>query len=197
MNAGHTTTVSTAQSWTMPRVLRHVLKVALGTAFVAVCAHIALPLPFSPVPLTLQTFAVLLIGLTYSPQIASQTMFLYLAEGLFRMPVFAPTGLYGAAHLIGPTGGYLLSFPTMAVLAAFLVRKLQLRLPRMAAALVACTAASLFNLAAGTLWLGLVLRSATPHLLWMGLLPFLPGEAVKAAAATGISGAWTSLRRKF
>jgi biotin transport system substrate-specific component len=82
-----------------------------GSLFVAACARIALPLGFTPVPLTLQPFAVLLLGLFLSPRLAAATLAAYLAEGAAGLPVFAPgaAGLAGLAHLAGPTGGYLIS----------------------------------------------------------------------------------------
>src|SRR5580692_3662208 len=99
--------------------------VVLGSAFVAVCAHVALPLPFTPVPLTLQPFAVLLLGLLLTPRLAAATLAAYLAEGALGLPVFAPgpLGAAGLAHLIGPTAGYLLAYPLAAPLISFLWRR--------------------------------------------------------------------------
>jgi biotin transport system substrate-specific component len=77
-------------------LLRRAGIVLAGSAFIAVCAHIALPLYFSPVPLTMQTFAVLALGLLLPPRLAADTMLAYLAEGAVGLPVFAPTpGLTG------------------------------------------------------------------------------------------------------
>src|SRR5580658_2645081 len=105
----HTATTHSVQTLpeTTHRIALHAGTVVLATAFLAVCAHVAIPLPFSPVPLTLQTFAVLLIALTFSPAMAGSTLALYLAEGLCGLPVFAPStlGLTGMAQLMGPTGG--------------------------------------------------------------------------------------------
>ena len=88
-----------------------------ASAFVALCAHISLPLPFTPVPLTLQNFAVLVVGVLLGPGAAFSAMMLYLAEGAIGLPVFSPTGLGGVAQLLGPTGGYLLSYPLAAAVA--------------------------------------------------------------------------------
>src|SRR5215831_3180817 len=87
--------------------------VLVGSAFIAACAHIALPLYFTPVPLTLQPFAVLVLGLLLSPRLAAATLIAYLGEGALGLPVFSPgiAGSLGFAHLLGPTGGYLLSYP--------------------------------------------------------------------------------------
>ena len=91
--------------------------VLAGSAFVAVCAHVVLPLNFTPVPLTLQTFAVVLLGLLLSPRLAAGTLAAYLAEGALGLPVFSPVPVIvgGMAHLLGPTGGYLLAYPAAAV----------------------------------------------------------------------------------
>src|ERR1700751_4230763 len=79
-----------------------------ATAFVALCARITVPLPFTPVPLTLQNFAVLLVGLTLGPVAGFAAMALYLMEGAIGMPVFNPHGAGGIIQLMGPTGGFLL-----------------------------------------------------------------------------------------
>src|SRR4051795_200234 len=96
--------------------------VLLASAFVALCSHVALPLYFTPVPLTLQPFAVLLIGLLLSPRLAAGSLLAYLGEGALGLPVFAPGAgsAPGLAHLFGPTAGYLLAYPFAAMLIAFL-----------------------------------------------------------------------------
>src|SRR3954451_1371951 len=76
-----------------------------ATIFVALCAHVSVPLPFTPVPLTLQNFAVLLVGLALGPVAAFAAMALYLTEGALGMPVFNPHGVGGMLQLFGPTGG--------------------------------------------------------------------------------------------
>jgi len=85
--------------------------VVLGSAFAAVCAHVSVPLFFTPVPLSLAPLPVLLLGLLLTPRQAAATFAAYLAEGALGLPVFAPSPLSGLAHLFGPTGGYLLAYP--------------------------------------------------------------------------------------
>src|SRR5258707_10926804 len=83
-----------------------------ATAFVAACAHISLPLPFTPVPLTLQNFAVILVGMALGPVAGFSAMVLYLAEGALGLPAFTPSGgPAGMAHLLGPNGGLFFFFP--------------------------------------------------------------------------------------
>src|SRR5271169_4204973 len=92
---------------TQDRVLDAASQVAIvisASLFVAWCARITLPLPFTPVPLTLQNFGVLLVGLSLGSRRGFMALVLYLAEGLVGMPVFTPTGPGGIAQLMGPTG---------------------------------------------------------------------------------------------
>jgi biotin transport system substrate-specific component len=163
--------------------------VAGASLFVAVCAHLTVPLPFTPVPLTLGDFAVLLVGLALAPRMAFAALALYLAEGAVGLPVFAPNGTPGLAHLLGPTGGYLFAYPFAAALAGFLGRArnrtsgyaLPLTLP-----LTAAFAASLLIMISGAGWLSLSLHHSAALTLRLAVLPFLPGQLVKIAAAAGI-----------
>src|SRR5271155_569721 len=95
----------------------------LGSVLVAVCAHVSVPLLFTPVPLTLQTFAVLLLGLTLGPGTAFAALTLYLIEGAAGLPVFSPHGPGGLLQLLGPTGGYLLAYHFAAALTSVLYRR--------------------------------------------------------------------------
>src|ERR1700712_1911317 len=96
----------------------------VATGLMALAAHISLPLPFSPVPLILTPFAVLLIGMVLGPLTAFSAMVLYLAEGAMGLPVFSPQGPGGVAQLLGPTAGYLFAYPFAAALAGWMVRNL-------------------------------------------------------------------------
>ncbi len=96
---------------------RQVAIVVSASLFVALCARVTLPLPFTPVPLTLQNFAVLLVGMTLGSRRGFAALALYLAEGLAGLPVFNPTGPGGLAQLLGPTGGFLMVYPLVAALA--------------------------------------------------------------------------------
>src|SRR5437870_11806977 len=94
--------------------LYNLVVIVSASLFVALCARITVPLPFTPVPLTLQNFGVLLVGLALGPRRAFAAMVLYLAEGAMGLPVFNPAGLGGVAQLLGPTGGYLMAYPAVA-----------------------------------------------------------------------------------
>jgi biotin transport system substrate-specific component len=163
---------------------RIVLAVA-ATAFVALCARISVPLPFTPVPLTLQNFAVLLVGLTLGPAAGLAAMALYLVEGAIGMPVFNPHGPGGVLQLFGATGGYLLSYPFAAAVAGWAVRSLNLR-SLYVRATVACTLATIVIFAFGATWFAQLLHLSGSAVWQMAVAPFLPGEVVKVAAAAGI-----------
>src|ERR1700735_3039513 len=92
----------------------NVLLVIGATAFVAACAHISFPLPFTPVPLTLQNFAVLLVGMALGPVAGFSAMVLYLLEGAIGLPVFTPYAAGGVAHLLGASGGFLFLYSLVA-----------------------------------------------------------------------------------
>jgi biotin transport system substrate-specific component len=162
------------------------LLVVGATAFVAACAHISLPLPFTPVPLTLQNFAVLIVGMLLGPAAGFSAMILYLAEGALGLPVFTPYAAGGVAHLLGPNGGFLFSYPLAAATAGWVVRAMLRVTTRFRSALIASIAATLpiFFLGAG--WLAHFLHLGTSATWSLAVAPFIPGEIVKITAAAGI-----------
>jgi biotin transport system substrate-specific component len=173
-------------AWQAPRVGWKTLPaVVAASALVAICAHIAVPLGFTPVPVTMQTFAVLLLGLLFSPGPAFACLALYLMEGAVGLPVFSPHGLGGMAQLLGPSGGYLLSYPLAAALTSFLYRRGD---RRFWSAIAAAGLASLLILAAGGLWLGLLTQAKFPVVFAQSIAPFLAGDAVKVLAAAACAG---------
>jgi biotin transport system substrate-specific component len=167
--------------------------VLCGSALAAACAHVVLPLYFTPVPLSLQPLAVLLLGLLLSPRLAAATMVTYLAEGAMGLPVFAPAaGSLGLAQLFGPTGGYLMAYPLAAALISILWRRTR---RDYVSALLAAAAGDLLILGCGALWLVLWIRVPAPSVLAMSVLPFLPGDALKIAVAAGMVVGFLRLRR--
>ncbi len=107
-------------------VTRRAISIAIGALLVAIGAQVSVPLAGSPVPVTLQGFAVLLVGGTLGAGAGAAALVLYLLAGIAGLPVFAPAGLPGLARLLGPTGGYLLAFPLAAALTGALARPGQL-----------------------------------------------------------------------
>lgn len=174
----------------LPAISRHpamrwiVLPLCASFA-VAVAAHVAFPLPFTPVPFTLQPLAVLGIALAMAPLEAALAMCLYLLEGASGAPVFSPTGPGGLMQLLGVTGGFLLAYPAVAFVCSGITRTLARTMSRFKAALSGCTMATLLLFIAGSAWLSMVAHLSVRHVLLIAVLPFLPGEAVKILAAAG------------
>ena len=167
-----------AEAALRPDLKKSIVLVLLGTALLTVSAKIQVP--FIPVPMTMQTLAVLFLGFALGPRLGSITLLAYLAQGALGLPVFAgtPEKGIGLAYMVGPTGGYLLGFFVAAVLCGLAAERGWDRDPLRAgaAALAGLFAIYLF----GVLWLGVVLGWDNPLLAW-GLWPFLPGEALKLA----------------
>jgi biotin transport system substrate-specific component len=166
-----------------------------GSVFAAVCAHVSLPLFFTPVPLSLAPFAVLLLGLLLSPRLAAVTLGTYLAEGAMGLPVFAPTPLNpaGLAHLFGPTGGYLLAYPLAAALISFLYRRSR---RGFTGAALSAAAGSFLILVSGAVWLAALSHASAQSVLDLAVLPFLPGDALKIAAAAALAAGFVRIQRR-
>jgi biotin transport system substrate-specific component len=160
--------------------------VIAASVFVAACAHLSIPLPFTPVPITLQTFAVILVGLVLGPVAGFSAMVLYLTEGAMGLPVFTPHSVGGVAHLLGPTAGYLFSYPLAAAVAGWVVRAMLRVTSLFRSALVASIIASLPIFILGAGWLGHLLRLSGSAVWALAVVPFLLGEAIKITAAAGI-----------
>lgn len=170
--------------------------VVAGSLLVGLCAHLTVPLPFTPVPLTLSDLAVLLVGLSLGPVAGFAALTLYLAEGAVGLPVFNPAGVGGLHQLFGATGGYLLAYPFAAAIAGGLFRVFGRGRDgsalKFAGATGAAAVASALIMTLGVVWLGLVAHLPAARALLLGGLPFLPGQVVKVLAAAGIV---TSIQR--
>lgn len=157
-----------------------------ASLFVAFCARITVPLPFTPVPLTLQNFGVLLVGLTLGSRRGFAALMLYLIEGASGMPVFNPAGLGGVAQLFGPTGGFLLAYPFVAGLAGWIMERGRKTFARAAFASIA---AEVLLFIAGLSWLA-VLTHSFEQAVRFGLYWFVFAEIVKIMAASAIASGW-------
>ncbi len=174
----------------LPRagMLSNTVLVVAASLATAVAAQIAIPL--SPVPITGQTFAVLLAGAALGPRRGALAMLLYLTEGAAGLPVFAG-GASGAAKFIGPTGGYLLAFPLAAAVTGWLAARGWDR--RFGTMFVAMLLGSAVIFACGLVMLSRFVPAA--RLPGIGLLPFLPGDLIKSAlAALAFPAAWRLAR---
>lgn len=165
--------------------------VVMGSLFVAIMAQVSVYLPFSPIPITGQTFAVLLIGMSFGSRLGVLTLLTYLLEGICGLPFFAG-GLSGPLVLLSPTGGYLLGF----VVAAWLVGRLAERglVIKPVTALFAFVVGSMAIYFFGVAWLSTYL--GVGQALRVGVLPFLLGDVIKALlAGLGLPSAWALVRR--
>ncbi len=155
--------------------------VLAATLCLALAAQVAIPLPFSPVPVTGQTLAVLLIGASLGARRAALATATYLLEGLVGLPVFAG-GTSGVARLVGPTGGYLVGFVAAAAFVGWAAQRGWTR--RLAPTVAAMLVGEVFIYACGLAWLS---RFALPvGLIEAGLLPFIPGDLYKIALAASV-----------
>ncbi len=184
-----------AESTSLKRAI-HVLAVLFVTALTAAAAQVSIPLPFTPVPFTLQPMIVLLGGAALGARLGMSSQVLYLALGLAGAPVFAASPLLppGAARLLGPTGGFLMSYPFAACLAGFLAARGFDR--RYVTSFVAMAAGLVVVFTCGTVWLVLLGRAAGASAplttaLRTAVVPFLPADIVKLAFAAAIlPGFW-------
>ncbi|MCI0331329.1 MAG: biotin transporter BioY [candidate division Zixibacteria bacterium] len=163
-----------------------------GSFLMALSAQIAIPLPFSPVPITGQTFAVLVVGMLLGRWRGTAAVLAYLTEGILGLPVFAG-GVAGIAKILGPTGGYLVSFLPAAYLAGYLAEKGWDR--KISTTFLAMTLGNVIIFGFGALWLARFV--GLDQALSLGVLPFLAGDAVKIGLATLVlPGAWKLLGDK-
>jgi biotin transport system substrate-specific component len=189
-NLNMTTLAPTIYTRTFPGAagwLRDVTLIVLGALFMAVLAQVKIPLPFTPVPLTGQTFAVLLIGETLGSTRGAASMVLYIALGALGLPVFAG-GASGIAYLSGATLGYLVGF----VMAAYVIGRLAERgLERnVRTSVLPFLIGTIMIYICGIAWLMIVLGSFD-QAITAGLLPFLIGDAIKLMAASlALPAAW-------
>jgi biotin transport system substrate-specific component len=147
---------------------------------IGLAAQIAIPLAFTPVPITLQTLAVLLAGCLLGSGRGALAVLAYLGEGFAGMPVFS-AGTSGAAHLLGPTGGYLLGFIAAAYVVGFVVERGAAR--SWYGRLAALMAGSVALYVPGVIWLGAF--TGLGRAITLGFIPFVVGDALKIAAGWG------------
>lgn len=167
-----------AELSTSTLVLRRAVAVLLGAALVAVAAQVAVPLPGTPVPMTLQPLAVLLVGGLLGPTLGAASLVAYLGMGAMGLPVFTPYGLPGFARLIGPTGGYLLAYPVAAFAVGWVVGD-----GRRWLRLVAGVFSGLVLIHLGGVAQLLLLTGSAGSALRLGTLPFILGDLGKMAIA--------------
>jgi biotin transport system substrate-specific component len=181
------------------------LRVAAANILLVLCAHIAIPLPWTPVPITGQTFGVLLAAVLLGARRGAIALILYLLEGAAGLPVFQPLGLPGLARFAGPTAGFLFSYPAAAFVTGWLVERgarigdssrgggsRLATLPLIGALL----SGEAIIFVCGCAWLALFLGMGWSAALLQGALPFLPGEILKMALIVAAAGGLQLARRE-
>ena len=162
------------------KIIRYGILALAGSTLIALCAQISVP--FYPVPMTMQTFAVFLIGLTFGRRLGGLTVALYLLEGALGLPVFAG-GKGGMIVLMGPTAGYLYGFFLAAAACGWFAERgfdrsyVKLFVPLLAG--------NILLYAFGLIWLGNFIGWDKP-VLDFGLYPFIPGDLLKIALAVAL-----------
>jgi len=183
--------------------LKKVALVLAGSLFIAAAAKVSVPM--WPVPISMQTLAILLVGFAMGSRLGAATVITYLAQGAMGLPVFTPSTLPGIAGLIGPTGGFLIGFVGLAWLAG---RAVETGFARgvVSTALVAIAASALLYVP-GILWPMAIAGAAGLDAGWIGqgagfywgafVAPFLLGDVLKAViAALVVTGAWSVLKTR-
>ncbi len=195
MNPNSTDTYRTLLDvfWRDRTFLRIVVLMIAGSLLLTLSAKIKVP--FYPVPMTMQTLAVMLIGFIYGWRMAAATVLFYLAQGALGLPVFAgtPEKGIGLGYMMGPTGGYLLGFVLAAMLCGWLAEQGWDRSPgRLVAAMILANGV-IYLLGLG--WLGGVVGWDKPVLAW-GMIPFLYGDLLKIVLGAGLlTAGWRLLDR--
>ncbi len=173
------------------RLVRNAVLMVIGTILLTISAKIQVP--FFPVPITMQTFVVLTLGMAYGWRLGAATMGLYLLEGAFGLPVFAgtPEKGIGIAYILGPTGGYLFGFVLAAAVSGWLAERGWDR--NVISTAIAMLIGNALIYIPGLWWLANLLGWDKPVLEW-GLYPFIYGDLAKLAlAALLLPAAWTQI----
>ncbi len=177
--------------------LTQVLFVAAGVAFISLLAQIAIPVPGSPVPVTGQTLAVLLIGTTYGARLGVLTFATYLLAGIAGAPIFAPSATsanHGIDRLIGATGGYLVGMLIASLVLGYLADRKADQKFRTSFPALLLGDAIIFTF--GLLWLQQTLDLSWAKTIAAGFTPFILGEAIKIAiTATSLPLVWRRISR--
>lgn len=163
-------------AFTGEKIFISVLQVFAASLFLMVCSHIKIPLYFTPVPLTGQTFGVMLIGATLGSRLGLLSVMTYILEGTIGLPAFAVGA--GAFNLMGPTGGYILGFLIQVYLVGWFFEHKRTRIASTTILLVSCA----LQLALGACWLShfIGFKSA----IMVGVIPFIFGEILKVISLT-------------
>ena len=154
-------------------MLKNILLILSGTIFLALMSQLTIPLPFTPVPITGQTFAVMFIGLVYGKKLGSSTLLTYIAAGSAGLPVFA--GFSGGLPFFTPSGGYIIGFFFAALICGYFADKGWTKSPvKLISVLIIAHAVLYFF---GLLQLNIFLPNK--NIFAIGLYPFIAGDVIK------------------
>ena len=187
------TLLSAAWPTSADSLLRKIVLVLAGTALLTLSAKVQVP--FYPVPMTMQTFAVLVIGMAFGWRLGAATVVLYLVEGAFGLPVFAgtPAKGIGLAYMAGPTGGYLIGFAVSAAIVGYLGERGWDR--KLSTTLAAMAIGTALIFISGYVWLAYLIGSEKAF--QFGVLPFMWAAVFKIALAAAVLPlCWRFLGRK-
>lgn len=162
-------------SWIFP-----LIQIVLGSLFLGMMAQIAIPLPFTPVPITLQSFTIALLAMTLGSKKAPLAVMTYLAQATIGLPVLAG-GHVNPLWIVGPTGGYLIGFLAASCVTAYLLKYYASTLVRTWSIFVLHEAIILL---CGSVWLGFF--AGWQQTFFLGVLPFLPGACMKSVVTTSL-----------
>lgn len=164
------------------RTLSRLILVAVFTILIALGAFVRIPLPFTPVPLTLQTFFVLLGAALLGRNLGLLTQLSYIFLGILGIPVFSATAT-GLLYILGPTGGYILGFILAALFIGSLLKYIQ---PKLFHIFILFSLADFIILGCGALWLKFLFNLSFLRALSLGFIPFIAGDILKAFIASAI-----------
>jgi biotin transport system substrate-specific component len=184
------TPAATLRYAVLPRggVLTDALLIAGGAGLIAASAQVSFKLPFTPVPITGQTFSVLLVGASLGTVLGGSSALLYVLAGLL-FPVYAPHTGYGWSTITSASGGYLVSYPFVAALTGWLAERRWDR--KFSSAVGAMLTGNVVIYLFGLPWLAVVLNTNLQKTLELGLYKFVPGDTLKLyLAAAALPGAW-------
>lgn len=172
--------------------LRQIVFIPIFTAITIALSYISIPLPFSPVPVTCQTIGVMLAGNLLNPKSAFLSMFLYLLLGIIGLPVFAG-GASGLGSILGPSGGYLISWPIAAFISASLLKNAKKSFSTLLIVNIISGIILIYTI--GVIQLSYVTKMGIVPAIISGALPFIPGDIVKGTLSATISLAIQKARR--
>jgi biotin transport system substrate-specific component len=163
--------------------IRDMIYSALFAALTAILSYITIPLPFTPIPITAQSLAVMIAGCVLTPIQAGLSMIIFLFMGCIGIPVFS-AGRAGIGIVVGKSGGYLIGYFAGAVIISLLTRRKKSLMNMFLACVLGGIVVVHFM---GTAWLGFITKIGIKNAFIVGSLPFLPGDIIKSIAAVFIS----------